>query len=170
MENYRLVESCDVPTPPVKNSSFFIILFSVTSTLIIFLIVFLRCNMKRMKNCVFPIIPDPKNSFHNLFDSHNEYFQEWMKTAISDSHQEVECVMDVRNDEPVATYVKETEVMPGNQSVVNEQEDNVTLAFASLQEEASNVCCGNMNITMTESIFSQMPIPQILADGQLPLY
>ncbi|XP_040277912.1 cytokine receptor-like factor 2 [Bufo bufo] len=142
MKNYSLVESCDVP--PAAGVQTFIITFSVISTVIIIIVVFLRCNMERMKKCIFPIVPDPKNSFHDLFDSHNGYLQEWVKTEANDTHhEEVECVMDEKNDEPVLTYVKANEiVMPVNQSDIEKQED-----------KASNVCFGNINFTMNESMY-----------------
>ncbi|KAM3934858.1 cytokine receptor-like factor 2 [Leptodactylus fuscus] len=153
IKNYRLVESCDSPT--ALGVSDFIILFSSISTLIIFIIVFIRCNIERMKNYVFPIVPDPKNSFHNLFDNHNGYFQEWVKTTMTDTHQEiVECITDEQNDQPLLTYVKENEVvMPVNQSVFEEQEDNVKPAS---EENAFNICFGNMNFTMNESMYVKL--------------
>ncbi|CAN2391628.1 hypothetical protein PRIEUP_LOCUS1668 [Pristimantis euphronides] len=153
MKNYSLVESCDEQKPAKLEVRGFIILFSAISTLTIFVIVFFRCNMERMKKSIFPIVPDPKNSFHNIFDGHNGYFQEWEKTASNDAHQEVvECVMDEQNDERASTYVKENEVvMPVNKPLIEEQEDSVT--SGSPQKESCNVCIGNMNFTMNESMY-----------------
>ncbi|XP_069616305.1 cytokine receptor-like factor 2 isoform X2 [Ranitomeya imitator] len=153
IKNVTLVESCEPTVFEVQDSRFFIILFSAVSTLIIFVIVFLRCNMERIKSCIFPRVPDPKNSFHNLFDGHNGYFQEWVKTAASDPHQEVvDCVMDEQNDEPISTYLMENKfVIPVYQPVIEEQEDNVTPV--SLQEEASNLCIANINFTLNESMY-----------------
>ncbi|KAM4045093.1 cytokine receptor-like factor 2 [Anomaloglossus baeobatrachus] len=153
MKNYTLVESCEPTVLEVQESHFFIILFSAISTLIIFVIVFLRCNMERIKSCIFPKVPDPKNSFQNLFDSHNGYFQEWMKTATNDPHQEVvDCVMDEQNDEPVSSYIMENKFsIPVYQPVIEEQEDNITPV--SLQEKASNLCTANMNFTLNESMY-----------------
>ncbi|XP_075707221.1 uncharacterized protein LOC142741772 [Rhinoderma darwinii] len=160
MKNYSLVESCHVQKPTAFGvmDSHFIILFSAISILVIFVIIFLRCHMERLKNCIFPIVPDPKNSFHNLFESHNGYFEEWVKTADNDIHQEeLECVMDEQKDEPASTYVKENEVMmPINQPVIGEQEDNVTPASVALQEEATNVFFGNINFTMNESMYVRL--------------
>ncbi|XP_073526527.1 cytokine receptor-like factor 2 isoform X2 [Phyllobates terribilis] len=153
MKKFTLVESCEPAVFGVQDSRFFIILFSAISTLTIFVIVFLRCNMERIKRYIFPRVPDPKNSFHNLFDDHNGYFQEWVKIEANDPHQEVvDCVMDEQNDEPESTYVMENKfVIPVYQPVIDGQEDNVS--SASLQEEASNLCLANMNFTMNESMY-----------------
>ncbi|XP_073419624.1 cytokine receptor-like factor 2 [Dendrobates tinctorius] len=155
MKNFTLVESCEPKVFGVQDSRFFIILFSTVSTFTIFVIVFIRCNMERIKSCISPRVPDPKNSFHNLFDGHNGYLQDWVKTAASDPHQEVvDCVMvlDEQNDEPVSTYVMENKfVIPVYQHVTEEQEVNVTPV--SLQEEASNLCIANINFTLNESMY-----------------
>ncbi|XP_066448977.1 cytokine receptor-like factor 2 [Eleutherodactylus coqui] len=153
MKNYSLVDSCDGQKLTEFAVQTFIVQFSAISILIIFFIVFLRCYMERMKKCIFPIVPDPKNSFNNLYDSHNGYFQEWEKTSANDAHHEViECVMEEQNYELESTYVKESEVvMPVSQPLIEEQKDCVTPG--SLQKEASNVWFGNMNITANESMY-----------------
>ncbi|KAG8586664.1 hypothetical protein GDO81_005445 [Engystomops pustulosus] len=150
MKNYSLVESCEEQKPKAFGVRNFIILFSAISALILLIIILLRCNMERMKSCVFPIVPDPKNSFHTLFDSHSGFFQEWVKTATNDIPQEEVDVMEDPKDEPVSAYVKENEVMmPVNQPVIEKQEYNAT----PVHEETPNVCFGNMNFTLNESLY-----------------
>ncbi|XP_075054152.1 cytokine receptor-like factor 2 [Mixophyes fleayi] len=165
-KNGSLLDSCaevvmgtsQTPMVGVKNSFVqrhsFIISLSTISCLVLFVIISFGCGMGRVKKCLFPVIPDPKNVFSDLFDLNSGYIQEWIKTLGSETQQEdVQWDTDGQHEEQISIYMKENEiVMPENQHDIEAEEETVT-ASASLMENVSEVCLGDMNFIMNESMY-----------------
>ncbi|XP_063809169.1 cytokine receptor-like factor 2 isoform X2 [Pseudophryne corroboree] len=162
-KNGSVLDSCAEVTSPTPiegvNDSFlqrylFIIIFSTISCVVFFVILSLGCAMDRVKKCIFPAIPDPKNVFSELYDSHSGYLQDWIKTSENEIQQEeIGWTMDERHEEQMPICVKENEpVMPENQ-LDNAKHEEIVTASASTEENVPDLCFGNINITTNESMY-----------------
>ncbi|XP_072268536.1 cytokine receptor-like factor 2 [Pyxicephalus adspersus] len=132
-----------------------IILFSSVLSVLFLLIIFVGCFMNRVKKCVFPMIPDPKNAFHDLYDSHNGYVQEWTKTSINNSQlEEIESVMDEQDEDQNSIKYKDNEAtILDNQCMTEEPVDTAITTLTPLAENVSDACFANMNFTMNDSMY-----------------
>ncbi|KAM5180641.1 cytokine receptor-like factor 2 [Mantella aurantiaca] len=132
-----------------------IILFSTVVAVVFILLIFIGCFMKRVKKCVFPIIPDPKNAFYDLYDGHNRYIQEWMKVSRNDAQlEEINSVLDEQDEDPVLTFLKDNAaVILDNQCLTEETMDAATTTSEPLVEGISDSCFRNMNFTMNDSMY-----------------
>nr|XP_009664715.1 PREDICTED: cytokine receptor-like factor 2 [Struthio camelus australis] len=97
--NGTSLDSCD---DDIKSQSNTIILLScmLAVLLMIFVLLILLCKWQRLRKSVMPVIPDPKYVFADLFNDHNENFQEWIdktehamvQTKLE--YEESECIIE----------------------------------------------------------------------------
>ncbi|XP_040192201.1 cytokine receptor-like factor 2 [Rana temporaria] len=133
-----------------------IILFSTLMSVLFLLIIFIGCFMKRVKKCVLPTIPDPKNTFYDLYDSHNGYLQEWMKASRNNNvHLEkIESVSEEQDEDQMSTLLKDNvaEILD-SQCLSKEPMDTSMTMPAPLVQNVSDACFTNMNFTMNDSMY-----------------
>ncbi|NWS66278.1 CRLF2 factor, partial [Crotophaga sulcirostris] len=102
--NGTLLDSCDDDKKSQSNTV--IILSCLLAVLLLMLILsILLCKWQRVRKSVMPAIPDPKHIFSDLFNDHNENFQEWIdKTdpAVVQTkleYEEPECIIEAESQQ-----------------------------------------------------------------------
>lgn len=160
MKNNSLYDACPEVARKKQQTTMemqrlVIILFSALMSVLFLLIIFIGCFMKRVKKCVLPTIPDPKNAFYDLYDSHNGYLQEWMKASRNNAQLEkIESVSDEQDGDQMSTMLKDNvaEILD-NQCLSKEPMDTSMTTSAPLVQNVSDACFRNMNFTMNDSMY-----------------
>ncbi|XP_068121366.1 cytokine receptor-like factor 2 isoform X2 [Hyperolius riggenbachi] len=153
LKNTRLLEMC----PEDKMNKWHqtrrvIISFSTVLSVMFISVILLGCVMKRVKKFVFPVIPDAKKGFYDLHDNQSGFIQEWMKVSRNNLQlEEVESVLEEQDSDQKSTYMKDNEPqIPEDQHSIVKPVDDATTTPLSLVED---VCFGNMNFTMNDSMY-----------------
>ncbi|XP_077338954.1 cytokine receptor-like factor 2 [Lithobates pipiens] len=160
MKNNSLYDACPEVARKKQQTTMeiqrlVVILFSTLMSVLFLLIIFIGCFMKRVKKCVLPTIPDPKNAFYDLYDSHNGYLQEWMKASRNSAQLEkIESVSDEQDGDQMSTLLKDNvaEILD-NQCLSKEPMDTSMTTSAPLVQNVSDACFRNMNFTMNDSMY-----------------